>query len=260
MKSKANESPWPLRKTRLYLILSGFFITNALLAEFIGVKIFSLELSIGLEPLDLNFSGLEHLGFNLTAGVLLWPFVFVMTDLINEYFGVKAVRQFSWFVVMLIAYAFLFVSLAIALVPAGFWPASQIERGIPDMQKAFAVIFGQGRWIIVGSIVAFLIGQLVDVWVFHWVKYKTGEKWIWLRATGSTLISQFIDSFVVLWIAFYLGADWPISTVLGIGLINYAYKLTVAVMLTPMIYLAHYGIESYLGAELAGEMRREAMT
>jgi len=259
MNIQESESPWPLRKTRLFFILSGFFITNALLAEFIGVKIFSLELSTGFRPLDLHFFGLEHVGFNLTAGVLLWPFVFIMTDLINEYFGRKAVRQFSWFAVMLIAYAFLFVSLAIALVPAGFWPTSQVENGIPDMQKAYGAIFGQGRWIIVGSIVAFLMGQLVDVWVFHWVKFKTGEKWIWLRATGSTLVSQFIDSFVVLWIAFYLGADWPLSTVLGIGLINYVYKFAVAVLLTPLIYLVHHGIEGYLGPALAEAMRREAM-
>lgn len=259
MSKDTSDAPWPLRKTRLYFILSGFFITNALLAEFIGVKIFSLESSAGFKPLDLNFFGLEYVGFNLTAGVLLWPFVFVMTDLINEYFGMKAVRQFSWFAVILIAYAFLFVSLAIALVPAGFWPASQVDRGIPDMQRAYEAIFGQGRWIIVGSIVAFLIGQLVDVWVFHWVKFKTGERFIWLRATGSTLISQLIDSFVVLWIAFYLGADWPLSTVLGIGLINYFYKFAVAVLLTPLIYLAHHSIEEYLGQELAVNMRREAM-
>lgn len=259
MNTNTFESAWHPRKTRLFLILSGFFITNALLAEFIGVKIFSLELSTGLKPMDLNIFGLQHIGFNLTAGVLLWPFVFVMTDLINEYFGVKAVRQFSWFAVMLIAYSFLFVSLAIALAPAGFWPASQVNNGIPDMQKAYEAIFGQGRWIIAGSIVAFLMGQLVDVWVFHWVKFKTGEKWIWLRATGSTLISQFIDSFVVLWIAFYLGADWPMSMVLGIGLINYVYKFAVALCLTPFIYLAHYSIEVYLGQDLARDMRREAM-
>jgi len=259
MNHPSSQLPWHRRKTRLYFVLSGFFITNALLAEFIGIKIFSLELSMGLKPLDLNFLGLEHVGLNLTAGVLLWPFVFMMTDLINEYFGIRAVRQFSWFAVMLIAYAFLFVSLAISLVPASFWPTSQVDNGIPDMQRAFKAVFGQGRWIIVGSVVAFLIGQLVDVWVFHWVKQKTGESGIWLRATGSTLVSQLLDSFVVLWIAFYIGADWSLVTVLGIGLINYAYKFMVALLLTPLIYLAHHGIERYLGNPLAEEMRREAM-
>jgi len=144
-------------------------------------------------------------------------------------------------------------------VPASFWPTSQVDNGIPDMQRAFKAVFGQGRWIIVGSVVAFLIGQLVDVWVFHWVKQKTGESGIWLRATGSTLVSQLLDSFVVLWIAFYIGADWSLVTVLGIGLINYAYKFMVALLLTPLIYLAHHGIERYLGNPLAEEMRREAM-
>lgn len=257
--NNSGDKPWHPRKNQLFFLLSGFFITNALLAEFIGVKIFSLEKSVGFSPLDLNFFGLQHASLNLTAGVLLWPIVFVLTDLINEYYGIRAVRRFSWFAVTLIIYAFLLVSLAIALVPAGFWPASQAANGVPDMQLAYVAVFGQGRWIILGSVVAFLLGQLLDVWVFHWVKQKTGEGGIWIRATGSTLVSQFLDSFVVLFIAFYWGADWPLSTVLGIGLINYAYKFLVALGLTPLIYLAHNRIERYLGPALADEMRREAM-
>ncbi len=66
-------------------------------------------------------------------------------------------------------------------------------------------IFRQGLWIIIGSMVAFLIGQVLDVLVFHRIKKITGEKRIWLRATGSTLVSQLVDSFVVLFIAFYVG-------------------------------------------------------
>jgi hypothetical protein len=75
---------------------------------------------------------------------------------------------------------------------------------------------------------AFLFGQMIDVYVFHYLKMKTGEKSLWLRATGSTLVSQFIDSFVVLFIAFYIGADWSLSLVLAIGVVNYIYKFTVA--------------------------------
>ena len=68
----------------LFYILGSFFIANAILAEFIGVKIFSLESTFGLEPLNLTILGIENLSFNLTAGVVLWPIVFVMTDVINE--------------------------------------------------------------------------------------------------------------------------------------------------------------------------------
>ena len=100
-----------------------------------------------------------------------------------------------------ISYGFLAAYLAIALVPADFWVTVNQERGTENMQAAFANVFGQGMWTIVGSIVAFLIGQLIDVTVFHRIRQLTGERWIWLRATGSTAISQLIDSFVVLYTA-----------------------------------------------------------
>ena len=99
---------------------------------------------------------------------------------------------------------------------------------------------------------------MLDVYVFHYLKMKTGEKALWLRATGSTLVSQFIDSFVVLFIAFYIGADWSLSLVLAIGVVNYMYKFTVAVLLTPLLYLLHQAIDAYLGKELAQQMTTEA--
>jgi uncharacterized integral membrane protein (TIGR00697 family) len=249
---------WHPRKVYLFLFLGGFFIANALLAEFIGVKIFSLEQSLGFESLKMNILGFEDLGFNLTAGVLLWPVVFIMTDIINEYFGMRGVRIFSFFTAALIIYAFAMVYLAIQLTPADFWPGSQSEKGVTDLQIAYKAIFGQGLWIIIGSLTAFLIGQLVDVFVFHKVKVITGERYIWARATGSTLVSQFIDSFVVLFIAFYIGADWSLKLVLGIGIVNYMYKFTAAVMLTPLIYAAHMAIDRYLGKELSEKMRADA--
>ena len=126
------------------------------------------------------------------------------------------------------------------------------------MDVAFRKIFGQGLWIIFGSMVAFLIGQIVDVITFHRIKKATGEKKVWLRATGSTLVSQFIDSFVVLFIAFYIGADWELVRVLAIGVVNYIYKFGMAIVLTPLIYLAHYIIDQYLGEELANEMKLSA--
>ena len=246
------------KKTNLFLALGGFFIANALIAEFIGVKIFSLEKTFGFNPVNWKIFGYE-LSFQMTAGVLLWPIVFIMTDIINEYFGTKGVRKLSYLAAGLIAYAFIMVSGAIGLTPADFWLVKDLGNGINlDMNAAYNSIFGQGLWIIIGSLVAFLVGQLVDVYVFHYVKKKTGEKAIWLRATGSTLISQLIDSFVVLFIAFYIGAGWDIKLVLAICIINYIYKFTMAVVLTPLLYVAHAIIDRYLGKELAEKMLKEA--
>ncbi len=257
--------------TRLFILLGSFFIANALIAEFIGVKIFSLEKTLGFSPLNLSILDQDGLSFNLTAGVLLWPVVFVMTDIINEYFGLRGVRTLSFLAVGMILYAFLMFFIGIRLTPADFWPTSHIlpelspsaqeaiRTKVSDYNYAFRLVFGQGLWIIAGSLVAFLIGQLLDVLVFHRIKRWTGEQNVWLRATGSTLISQFVDSFVVLFIAFYIGAGWSMTLVLAIGLVNYIYKFVMAIVLTPLIYLAHYLIDRYLGPDLAHQMKREAM-
>lgn len=257
--------------TRLFIILGGFFVANAIIAEFIGVKIFSLEKSLGFEPFSMEFFGEKDLAFSLTAGTLLWPIVFIMTDIINEYFGMRGVKMLSYLAVGLIAYGFIMVYFAIGLEPAGFWPTSHLKPDLTDIQQqeilskvgdynyAFKLVFGQGLWIIAGSIIAFLVGQLVDVFTFHKIKEKTGDRYLWLRATGSTLVSQFVDSFVVLFIAFYIGADWSLVLFLAIGTVNYIFKFVVALILTPSLYIVHDIIDRYLGEEKSQAMKDAAL-
>lgn len=247
------------KANRLFLVLSGLFITHALIAEFIGGKIFSLEKTLGLNPVSFSLFGEENLSFQLTAGVLLWPVVFIMTDIINEYYGMKGVRFLSYLTVGLIMMSFAAVYGAILLVPADWWIGVNTEKGVPNMQLAFAALFGQGLWIIAGSVAAFLIGQLLDVTIFHRIKQYTGEGKIWLRATGSTLISQWVDSFVVIFIAFYVGQGWSFPKVLAIALVGYTYKFVVALVTTPIIYGVHALIERYLGHALAAEMKKAAL-
>ena len=127
-----------------------------------------------------------------------------------------------------------------------------------NINQAFSGIFRQGLSIIAGSISAFLLGQLLDVSVFHWLRGRTGEKNLWLRATGSTLVSQLADSFVVLFIAFYFFGNWSLSQVLSVGVINYIYKGLVAVLLTPVLYVAHALIDRYLGVKKAAQLVKEA--
>src|SRR3712207_4073080 len=123
------------KATRLFIILGGFFIANALIAELMGSKLFSLEQTLGLNPVNLTFFG-QAFSFNLTAGVLLWPVVFIMTDIINEYYGPKGVRFLSYLTIILIAYAFLMFLLAIRLEPAPFWQ-KDYYKGVPDSNLAF---------------------------------------------------------------------------------------------------------------------------
>jgi len=247
------------KPTKLFLGMTAFFCCNALIAESIGTKIFSLEKLLGLQPANFALFGQSGLGFNLTCGVLLWPLEFIMTDIVNEYYGPKAVRRISYTAVALIAYAFLMYYLAMGVPAADFWFGTGIKNGVPNMSTAFNAIFGQGMWIIAASITAFLISQIVDVTIFHRIKKVTGEKRVWLRATGSTLVSQLVDSFIVLFIAFKIGQGWSWQLVLAICVMNYIYKATMAVVLTPVIYFVEGRIEKYLGHDVSMRMKKAAM-
>ena len=246
------------RATRLFVALAAFFCANAVLAEFIGVKIFALEDTLGIAPLSLHLFG-QSGSLNFTAGTILWPIVFIMTDTVNEYFGKRGVRLISWLAAGLIVYGLVFAYIAIHLAPASWWVGAMQDQGVPDYQAAFVAIFGQGMWIIVGSLVAFLLGQLIDVSVFHRIRRATGERHAWLRATGSTAVSQLIDSFVVLYIAFVLGPQqWSLSLFFAVGTLNYIYKMLAAIALIPLLYLMRAGIRRYLGEDRATELREQA--
>lgn len=240
------------------MVLAGIFLTNAIVAEIIGGKIFSGETTLGLQPANLNILGFA-MDFNLTAGAVIWPIVFITSDLINEYFGKPGVKRISYLAAILIAYSFVVIFMTIGLPPAQWWldaNNTDADGNFFNIDFAFSKIMGQGLRIIIGSLTAFLIGQLVDVFVFQKLRKITGSKMLWLRATGSTLVSQFLDSFVVLYIAFY--GIFPNQQIVAIGITNYIYKFLVAILLTPLIYLGHFLIDRYLGKEQAEKISAEA--
>lgn len=211
------------KKDIIYIVLAGIFITNALVAELIGGK-------------------LIYIGDNvMSLGILPWPIVFITTDLINEYFGEKGVKKLSFITAGLIAYTFFILLIGLNI------PAVKGDGLITDDQ--FSAVFGQSMWIIVGSITAFLVSQLIDVTLFHFLKNRTGKKMLWLRSTGSTVISQLFDSFIVLGIAFWLPGKINGETFVVSAFTGYSVKLLIAIGLTPLIYLGHYLIDNYLGTE-----------
>lgn len=250
------------KESRLLIILSAFFVANTVLSEFIGVKIFSVERTFGFEPVNWELFGVKDLSFNMSAGSLTWPLVFIMTDIINEYFGVKQVKFLSVMTAALILFLFGMTWISIQTVPADFWVNEKVDGQDLNMHLAFNKVFGQGMWIIFGSLTAFIIGQILDVYIFHKIKKMTGEKKLWLRATGSTVVSQLIDSFVVAFIAFYLNPayDWTWQTVLAICLVGYIYKFTVAVLLTPLLYIIHKIVDTFLGKDLSQKLLKEAQS
>ena len=234
------------RKQKLFIFLFGVFLTNAIIAEIIGVKIVSIEKTLGFQPLQLMTFWGGKWDLNQTAGALNWPLVFITSDLINDYFGKSGVKFISYSTAFFIAFAFLIIYAATLLVPADFW--IEVNKGI-NINEAFSRIFRQGLGIITGSLTAFLFSQIIDATVFEKIKKSTGNKHIWLRATGSTLISQLIDSFLVIGIAFYAFGDWTLSQWMNVSLNNYFYKFFVAILFTPLLYVAHYFIEKYLKKE-----------
>lgn len=208
------------RKDFVYIVLAGIFITNALVAELIGGKLIEVGQAV------------------MSLGILPWPIVFVTTDLINEYFGEKGVRKLSLLTASLIGYTFVLLYIGLQI------PAVKGEGLITDAQ--FTAVFGQSMLIIVGSITAFLVSQLIDVTIFHFVKNRTGNRMIWLRSTGSTVISQLFDSFIVLGIAFWLPGKMDTDTFVLSALTGYSVKLGIAILLTPLIYVGHSLINAYL--------------
>jgi queuosine precursor transporter len=243
----------------VFTIMAAFFVANALIAECIGVKIFSLEATLGLPVHTFSLFGENGLSYALTCGVLLWPLEFVMTDLVNEYFGPKMVRRISMIAIALISYAFVMFFIASRTIAPDWWIGSKVDSGIPNYQTAFSGIFGQSSWIIIGSLVAFAVSQLLDVYIFHKIKQKTGEGKLWLRATGSTIISQLVDSYIVLFIAFKIGGGWSWQKVLAIGMVNYSYKVLMALLLTPVVGVLHKLLDRYFGDSLATELKQDAM-
>ncbi len=221
------------RSQWLFVILSGLFITSAITAELISNKL--IEIPISFSFFDTTFGP-----FTTIVGVLPWPIVFLLTDLMNEFYGQKAVRRLSWITSGMIAYCFIIVTLAMSL------PAKEIPGSGLATDKEFNIVFVQAQMVIVGSIAAFLASQLIDVFVFHRLKERTGNKYIWLRSTGSTVFSQLIDTYVVLYIGFVLPGNMKWSDFMTIAPTNYVLKLLIAVSLTPLIYLGHYLVRNYL--------------
>src|SRR5690606_19943439 len=165
----------------------------------------------------------------------------------------------SWLAAGLIGCGFRFAFLAIHLAPAPWWVTAAGGQGVPVYQAARAAGFGQVQWTTRVARVAFMVGQLIDVHVFHRIRRRTGERHAWLRATGSTAVSQLVDSFVVLYIAFVIGPQhWPTSLFLAVGTLNYGYKMLAAIALIPLLYLARAGIHRYLGRERADALRERA--
>lgn len=222
---------------RLYVWLACIFCASLLIADIVGIKLFRIPLGFSIPApwSDHPITAIEH-----TCGMLTFPVTFLLTDLVNEYYGKKGARRLTW------------IGLAMGLFVFG---VINIAQYMPYMDApynvkpaSFDAIFGSAKGMYIASMVAFLAGQMSDIAIFGMLKKWTGSKMIWLRATGSTVISQFIDSFFVSLVAFYAWRKIfpdpstpaaPFDEILKIAVTGYALKFVIAIAITPLIYLGH---------------------
>lgn len=221
---------------QVYLWLTSLSVTALLVANVVGVKLFRVE----LEWLGLTIP-VEH-----TIGMIAFPITFLLTDLLNEYYGKKAARRTVYISFVMGAAAFAFYEFA-RQVP--------ILEGIPGTatQESFDNIFGAATLMYVSSLAAFLLGSLLDIFLFSIFKRWTGGKMVWLRATGSTVVSQLFDSIAVTFFFFFVaqamtgGETASLDFIVRTALTGYVLKFVIAVLMTPAIYLGRWVLSRYFG-------------
>jgi len=238
------------REQVLAYVLCSLFVGFFVAAEVLGGKLFHFKL-FGIGPRDLGLGADKE--FVATAGILAFPLTFVMTDIVNEYFGRPIVKLFTW---IAIAVNLLLqpVIRAAMVVPAISYTAGVSDE---DVQRGFQIAFGQTTSIVFASLCAFALAQWLDVRVFTWLRHLTGGKWLWLRSQGSTVVSQLIDTIAVNYLAFVVipmvtgGPHWSLTFAFSVSVTNYVYKFLIAVGSTPVLYGVHSAVDAYLGKETA---------
>src|SRR3954468_13236928 len=158
------------RKQRVFIFLTAFFVAALMTGDFGGGKFFVL------------------FGRNFSAGIIPFPLTFVLTDVVNEFYGKHGARRLTYAGLTAALFVWGVINLALAL------PTSP-DSPIPD--AVFRGAFGTSSRLYVASLTAYMIGQLLDIAIFQFLRNTTGHRLLWLRSTGSTVISQIIDSLAV---------------------------------------------------------------
>jgi uncharacterized integral membrane protein (TIGR00697 family) len=198
------------RKQRFFVWLTAIFVAALITGDFIGGKFFVLG------------------GRSFSSGIIPFPLTFVLTDLVNEFYGTHGARRLTFVGLGAAVFVWAVITLALHL------PTSA-DSPIPD--AVFRGAFGTSARLYVASLSAFLVGQMLDISVFYLLRRVTGHRFLWLRATGSTVLSQMIDSLAVSFV--FLVGTRPMNFIVSNAANNYVGKLVMAVLLTPLIYLGH---------------------
>jgi uncharacterized integral membrane protein (TIGR00697 family) len=198
------------RKQRFFVLLTALFVAALVTGDFIGGKFFTV------------------FGHTFSAGIVPFPLTFVLTDLVNEFYGTHGAKRITMAGLGAAVFTWAVISLALQLPTS---PESPISDAV------FRSAFGTSARLYVASLTAYVIGQLLDISIFHALRGMTGHRLLWLRSTGSTVMSQVVDSVTVSFV--FLVGTKPTGFILSNALHNYLGKLGMAVLLTPLIYVGH---------------------
>lgn len=233
---KVDAQPYPMYE-RVYLVLAAAFVVTLVLTNIVGIKLFQAP---------------GYPEFALTTGILTYPLTFLFTDLVSEIYGKK---RADFMVVLGFVMSMLMlgiVQLALNVTPHAYWvpPEGAYYADVQGYQTAFESVFALNGVLLVGSMLAYLCAQLVDNYLYHFWKRLTNGKHLWLRNNGSTWISQLVDTAIVNSILFYIGFGMEFWTGVGIMVTIYLYKVCLAVLDTPLIYLGVFLLKKLLGDEI----------
>ncbi len=214
-------------RQNLFLWLVGVFLTCLIVGNLIGGKLTSVHV-LGRD-------------WVISVGEIPFPLTFILTDIINEFYGRRTARKVTLLAFAMTGLVVLIIQLANQVPWAPFAQGPEWAADGNMTPSGFDNVFMSATLIQVASMVAFLTAQYVDIGAFFLIKRLTGKRLLWLRATGSTAISQLVDTVVILAIAF--GSKLDTSTLVTMMITSYVVKVAVAIGVTPIIYALHGMLE-----------------
>jgi uncharacterized integral membrane protein (TIGR00697 family) len=233
------------RAETAFAVLMASFVVVLVLTNIIGVKLFLAF----PESLPNGFFGEA---ITLTTGLITYPLTFLLTDIVCEVYGRKRANLMVATGFFLSLVSLILIQIALALPGAPAWSSSNPHfPSVEAMQQAFESVFTLPGVLIFGSMTAYLLAQLLDVKLFHFWKDLTAGRHLWLRNNASTMVSQLVDTIIVnsIFLGIGLGLDWGL--VVKIIIASYLFKLIIAALDTPLIYLGVWLLRRYLGMDKA---------
>jgi|SRR5665647_1108704 len=216
----------------LFITLVSTFMVCLVVGDLVGGKVTSFEL-FGRE-------------WPFSVGQIAFPVTFILTDIVNEFYGRKVIRRITFLAFCMVGLTFVIVYVSGAMP---WWPVTASADWTGITPREFDLVFTQATRIQLSSMAAFLISNFVDISVFYVLKKATGNRMLWLRSTGSTAVSQLIDTIVIS--ALVWGSKLTFDQYVSVVMTSYAIKLAAAILITPLLYLLHAVIEKRFGIEPA---------